>query len=77
MVEKDQSVMVILIEYVRNLIDRKKFFRTKFDFDFRLPMLRYCFRSTNDFFSFISLEISVAETLFDVSNFRLERKISR
>ena len=37
-------------------------------------MLKNCFRSAIDFFSFILLDISLAETLLDVSNFRLENK---
>jgi hypothetical protein len=39
-------------------------------------MLKYCFRSAKDFFSLIPLDISVTESLFDVSNFKLEFKKS-
>jgi hypothetical protein len=37
-------------------------------------MLKYCFRSANDFLSLGPLDISVTESLFDVSNLRLELK---
>lgn len=45
------------------------------EFSMILPMLRYCFCSAKDFFSFSPLETSEADALFEVSNFKLERKI--
>ncbi len=75
---KDQQVMEILIEYDQNLIEKKIFcffyYKIKFYSLIYLPMLKYCFRSAKDFFSLIPFDISVTDSLFDVSNLRLEFK---
>ena len=77
MVVKDRSVMESPIEYDRNLVCEESNVQIFEYNEGSLPMLRYCFCSAKDFFSFSPLEISETEALFEVSNFKLELKGER